>query len=370
MIDSKSIVHNLICTALRGEKVDWPDAGELDSYATLLAQATRHGVDALLCHQLNLTADWAQVPGYVKDALSVCIKNSVAIEMARSKDLASLCASLEQEHIPTLILKGAALAHTHYPEAYLRSRCDTDIYIAPQTIRRFRDLSVGLGYQLSGFIYKSHQFNCFKTTFGGGAVNYDVHWRPANWPKYARVLGYEELWSSAVSIPKLAGAFTLSPVHSLLLACMHRAGSARHDPDRLIWLYDIHLLMSGLSQRESIEFARRAVRGNIQRECRDAIEKAHECFATSIPEEVLNTLAASGDLDSAGRRFSNSSLGLIVDDLKQLPDIPSRVELMREYLFPSGDYLLARYGRKGLIWVPLLYLKYVLVGLFERVSLR
>lgn len=70
------------------------------------------------------------------------------------------------------------------------------------------------------------------------------------------------------------------------------------------------------------------------------------------------------------RRFEDSALGLIIDDLKQLADVRSRFELVREYLFPSGDYLLNRYDKKGRVWVPLLYFRYLLVGVFERVSLK
>ena len=143
-----------------------------------------------------------------------------------------------------------------------------------------------------------------------------------------------------------------------------------HDADRLIWLYDIHLLVSALSEAELFEFAQRAVDENIQAICRDAIEKSRQCFATSVPGQVEEILSAPAKVGSIHQRFSDSQLALIFDDIKQLPDVKSRFELVWEYLVPPGDYLLNRYGKKGWFWVPALYLRYLFGGIFERVSLR
>jgi hypothetical protein len=85
---------------------------------------------------------------------------------------------------------------------------------------------------------------------------------------------------------------------------------------------------------------------------------------------VLQILLSPSEPESLSRRFSNSQLALIIDDLRQLPGSRSKLELLREFLMPPGEYLLYRYGKEGWYWIPLLYFRYLFGGFFERVSLR
>jgi len=92
----------------------------------------------------------------------------------------------------------------------------------------------------------------------------------------------------------------LADVDALLFACIHRTGHANapyHVPgtdelagDRLIWLYDIHLLFSRMSAAEQAEFAVRAAEKKIRAICRDALQRSAECFATAIPAAVRGAI--------------------------------------------------------------------------------
>ena len=121
---------------------------------------------------------------------------------------------------------------------------------------------------------------------------------------------------------------------------------------------------------ELLEFAHKAVEANVQVICREAIDSTLNCFHTVVTEQVLEVLAAPPGADSFDRRFADSPLALIVDDLRQLPDMASKRDLLREYLMPPGDYLLNRYQREGRLWIPVLYLRYFFGGFFERIFLR
>jgi hypothetical protein len=363
-------VEQFLCGVLRGEGKSWPSAADTNFYSSFLERTHHHGVDALVCHVLKPTDAWNELPDVLKDELLQRSRGAIAIEMARSRDLNSLHEALEQAGLSALLLKGSALAYTHYPDPHLRTRVDTDIFIDSGDIRQVRDTLPGLGYQLRGWAYKSHQFNAVKEDFGGGIIKYDVHWRSNNCSTYARVIGYQEAEKESIPVPGLNGWRTLNPVHTLLLACMHRAGSSRHDPDRLIWLYDVHLLVSSMSEQELLSFSARAVSENIQAVCYQAIEKSRRCFATQVPGQVLQILLSPSGPKSIGRRFSNSQLALIFDDLRQMPDLRSKLALLREFLMPPGEYLLGRYGKEGWYWIPPLYFRYLLGGIIERVSLR
>jgi len=297
------------------------------------------------------------------------LKISVACEMLRAKDLLDLLETLKKVEVPALILKGAAIAYTHYPEPYLRSRCDTDIFIHPADIRKIRDALLSCGYTLRGQIYKTHQFNGYKNIFGG-ALNYDVHWRVSNNAQYSRVFSFEQAQSDAVSITGLKGAFSLNPSRTLLLACMHRSGNVDHDPNRLIWIYDIHILVSTMPENELLEFAQWAVDANIQAECLEGIDKSSEYYDTKVPNSIRNVLLTPTKITTFRDRFVDSALGLIIEDIKQLPDTRARIELFCNYFFPSKDYLLNKFQKKNAAWIPFLYLRYVVAGFFKRVLLR
>jgi len=367
---SREAITGVLCQVLRGEVVDWPGASQTEFYEAFQSRAAYHGVDVLVCHLLKSRDEWSELPEQTRNELLERLRAAGVIEMLRSRDLMQLNQSLQQAGICALLLKGGALAYTHYPEPHLRSRVDTDIFIDAGDIKTIREAFLALDYELQGWIYKSHQFHCFRRDPGFGTVRYDVHWRSNNRSKYARIINYEEAKSDAIPIAELEGVLTLKPTFALLQACLHRSGSERHDPNRLIWLYDIHLLLSAMPGYELLEFAQRAVDDNVQAICCDAINSAVSCFATSVPEQMLKTLSTPSGAKSLNRRYADSQLALIADDLRQLPDMTSKLDLMREYLMPPGDYLLDRYEREGRWWIPVLYFRYFFGGLFERISLR
>jgi hypothetical protein len=356
---------------IKGAPVDWPSETDTGFYSALPPLALHHGVDVLVCHLLKSTPAWERFPEATREALLLSLRQAAAIELVRKHDLLALLQAARQIGVRLLLLKGGALAYTHYPEPHLRPRVDTDIFIDLADIPAVKAMFSGLGQQLVGHTYKSHQFNSLRTDIGGGTINYDVHWRSNNRSIYARVIRHAEALRESVEVPGLGGARTLKPAHALLQACMHRAGNPAHDPDRLIWLFDIHLLASRMPEAELLEFAGRAVDENLQEICREALEKAAACFATGLPAGVMELLAAPVTApDSFNQRFSNSQLGLIIDDLRELPDMRSRGALIREYLAPPGDYLLNRYGKEKRIWVPLLYCRYLAGGVIDRLSLK
>lgn len=354
---------------LRGDELNWPRAGK-GFYTRLLEQAIASGVDHLVCYLLKPTAAWQNLPPQIQESLEHRSRNAAAVEMARASDLTELNATLVQAGLTALLLKGGALAYTHYPEPHLRTRVDTDIFINPGEIRQVRSLLIKQDYDLIGLAYKSHQFNATRERYGGRVISYDVHWRSNNTSRFARVINYPEAEQESVPIRALGGCRTLNPAHALLLACMHRAATVRKLRARLIWLYDIHLLVSAMPPEEMTHFVNQAVRANIQVICREALEQSHENFATDVPVDALLALAEPTQSAKFSTRYTTTPLALLIDDFKILPDMISRMEFLREFFFPPTDYLLNRYDKKSRYWLFPLYVRYVLGGLFERLSLR
>ena len=353
---------------MRNEKISWAHNDAPGIFESLQKQAAENRVETLVYHSLCLANTQNQLPAPVWKHWHAQTRKAIALELLRGKELSDLSSFFNDQHIPMLVIKGEALSCTHYPQAHLRARSDTDIYIRPCDLGKVRKLLRAHGYTISSRPYKARQFNTHRPVFGG-AVKFDVHWRLSNHPEYARVLEDSDLWVFAVPLPGFSSTQTLCPVHALLLACMHLAGNPDHDPNRLIWLYDIHLLLSSLTEEELAEFSKCATEGGIQQRCKQIIEKTRVCFETRVPKNILRELSEPEPGRSNTRSLHSSALGLIIDDFRQF-GLRGKLEMSLEYLFPSAGYLLNRYGKDGIRWVPVLYFRYLLVGIFERIGSR
>lgn len=365
-----SEIIDFLCRLIRGESPEWPAPEDADFPSRFLDLAAYHGVDALACYRVQDHADPLRIPTAVGDELTRRLKRAVAIEMVRANDLATVRERLAEAGIPVILIKGGALAYTVYPEPYLRARVDTDLFIAIRDIDGIRDILRASGYRLEGWVYKSHQFKALRSGFGGQMVKYDIHWRSSNHAKFARVLDFEEAWRESVHITQLGNFRTLSPRHALLQACLHRAGNPRHDPDRLVWLYDVHLLLAHMSEADQAGFARLAVINDVQALCAEPIEKCGRLFRTENARSVLERLRAPVRAGSLRRRFRESQLGLMVDDLMKMGSGKTRMDYLKEFLLPPRAYLLEHYGKTSGFWLPVLYFRYILGGFFEKILLR
>jgi hypothetical protein len=192
----------------------------------------------------------------------------------------------------------------------------------------------------------------------------DIHRRISNVRAFADVLTYDELSRDAVQVPSLgAHAWSSSPVHALLIACVHRV--AHHsDSDRLLWLFDVHLLADGLSPREHGSFTALAVARGLRAVCVKTLDLAQIAFGgddvvwpTSLPEpSAVEPTAAF--LRSGGLR----QIDLLKADLAATPLFRTRLQLLREHLFPSSSFMYARYQTRLKLALPWLYLHRILSG--------
>ena len=57
-----------------------------------------------------------------------------------------MCAALDERGVQALLVKGAALAYSLYPEPWLRPRVDTDILVAHESLGAADRVLRGLGY--------------------------------------------------------------------------------------------------------------------------------------------------------------------------------------------------------------------------------
>lgn len=342
--------------------------------AGLLDTARADGV-LTLCHdRLRRSPRWTQYPETLREAMTRHAYQAVAVELMRAAELRDVLAALAQAGLPVLLLKGAALAYTLYPEPHLRDRCDTDLLLPSrdEAERAWRVLQT-LGYQrpnaVSGDLIV-HELGCYKTGHGGLPHALDIHWRLNNATLLSERFTFAELAAVAVPIPALGPhAHGLGSVHALLLACMHRvAHLPAGNGDRLIWLYDIHLLTQHLTDEQWQEWMTLAEERGVCGPCLDGLRTMQTAFETVVPDEIRGRLQAGADREGwFDPRVARKRWRLEWLNFRALPSTAARLRWLNQYLFPDADYIRRKYGLRHSLWVPWFYGVRIVQGVARRI---
>jgi len=82
---------------------------------------------ALTNHEHANSETRDSIPQTFRDRLQKYALNVAATELRVEHELRQELSLFNNTDIPFLLMKGTPLAYTHYPQPYLRSRCDTDL---------------------------------------------------------------------------------------------------------------------------------------------------------------------------------------------------------------------------------------------------
>ena len=362
---------DLQARVLRGEAVHWPADAAAGFGRRFLDACAAEGIAPLVHHCLGSTYASSDWPTDVREALAFAARMQSAEDMLRERELIAVLAAFADAGIGTLLLKGAALAHSHYPEPALRTRCDTDVLIRPADRVAAKDLLVRLGYQrqneVSGSLVSYQE--CHAKQEGPLHHVIDLHWQISNRQVFARALTFDEAYARSVPVPQLgAPARTLCSPDALLLACMHRAAHlSMEGPEgnRLVWLYDIHLLANAMTPGEWRDFARVCCTKQMRRISLDAFTGTQRAFATVFPNEVVDCLAPTGVEELSGAHLDTGRGRLLLTNLRALPTWIARATLVRELLFPPAKYVLAKYHARSRWLLPWWYVRRAAEGMWK-----
>lgn len=360
------VMKDLLRSVFSGHPAPWPP--DLDA-ARFLSFTAEQALQPLLRYQLGRLGTPGSWPADVMEALQSAALREAARDVVVERELPRVLEALAGASIPALLLKGTPLSFARYPAPGLRPRADTDLLLRrsdlPAAERALADLEYRPANAVEGD-YVSHQ-----RSYAGPLV-LDIHWKVLNPVMLADVLEWDELSARAEAVPALGPhARTACPAHALLLACVHRVAHHAHDhTDRLIWLYDIHVLVQGMDPPAFEEFAKLAAGRRVRTLCLAGIEAAHEWFSTNlfadISRRILQVPGAASEpsaryLAAGLRRFDLWKL-----DLRSL-DARGRLRLLREHLFPPAGYMLQKYNTSYRFLLPAFYLHRAVTGLWKAI---
>ena len=351
------VAEETLCAILRGESR--PISAEV------VDAARRHRVHLVLA---DIVGERVQ-DDRVRAALVADVREAAVADLLREQTLRRLLALLAESGVHALLLKGAGLAYRKYRSPHLRPRGDVDILIERGALEVADRALVRDGWlraveQTRESVTTQRHYQL--VTGAAIAEQLDVHWKIAVPQLFGDVLGFEELATRSVPITALgAAAWTLSDPDALFLACVHRV--AHHqDVVELLWLWDIHLLASRLSDAERTLFIQLAIARSMRAVCARGIELAHACFATRGAVDLIAALRPSaGDRPEPSVRFLSGGLrqvDLLRGDLSVLQGWRARLALLGGHLFPSAAYMQSRYPRWPAAALPLAYVHRIVRG--------
>ena len=343
----------------------------LDFLAAALAAARAHGLVALVHERLRATC-WQDLSESARQLWWRAASADAAAALRRDLHLRETLDLLAEAGVHPLIIKGAALAQTHYPSPGLRPRGDSDLWITDGDRITLDRTLLGAGYEIplgiDGDLIR-HQTS-YVRRFGdcGFALVYDAHWRISNRAAvvHSKALDYTFCASRAMAVKALGpNARALADEDALLLACVHLVGHHAQE-QRLIWLYDIHLLVEAMDGSCFRGFATLAEESGFAAVCKDVIRRSAGYFDTRStdaaawceePESVGGAAVPSIRLGYA------TASDVLWSNLRALPSWSQRIGYVVQTAWPSASYMTRRYAIDRPWKLPYYYLKRLVCGL-------
>jgi hypothetical protein len=327
--------------AIRGGAA-WPSGAAADEIRAIEA----HGM-------LPLVYRWSGIAELREGAI-----RAAGLELVQTGVLREVLAALP---VTPLVTKGTALAYAIYPSPDLRPRSDVDLLIDERDLEAVRAAFASIGFRETVSVIRQHMFT--RVDANRIMQSYDVHLDITNNATTAGVLQYAELRDRAMRVPALE-ALAPSLEDALLYACVHRVVH-HHDVDRLIWLYDIHLLYDAVDREV---FWKRVAERRVITICHHSIALAREWFGGETEEMPL---PAKDEPSAVFLDHDRTRAALLAGDLASLPSWRQRFNVLTTLVFPPAAYMEQAFGVRSRALLPLFYVWRGLRGvarLFDRVS--
>jgi hypothetical protein len=204
-----------------------------------LEQAEAHGLSPLL-YELTTAQHSAIREDYMRVLRGLALRHKRHAR-TRADALARILHALARERIETLVLKGAALAHTVYVKPELRPMSDIDLLIHKRDLERAREILLGIGFSTttapSDFQFRHHHLPALFLQAEGELVIVELH-HDALSGDVRESITLDNLREDPLSFPMGAMiARTLGYIDSLHHLCRH--GFEPSEYVRLIHVADI-----------------------------------------------------------------------------------------------------------------------------------
>ena len=346
---------------------------DLDSFSpadwdTLARKAYAEGVGPLLYWRISKIENVSSLPDETRSFLRILYAGTHLQNQVLFKELEQLASDLHQAGIPAVVLKGACLALTVYPDLGLRPMGDVDVLVPTPKLDEAVGIAKSLGFvdaapEASSGLHEllSHHVSLQKA--GSQAVIVEIHDRLAGEDAFSFAVPVGWFWEQAEpldnsSLMQFQSLLMLSPVAQILYAAGHAMLQHGGENAPLRWFYDLDLLIRHyhermdwdllLSQAKTFEWGSALAA---------ALFRTVTYFNTPVPKTVLAALAQATDRhrELVALKQSRSETHILLERQKLLSlNLYGRIRLILALLVPNPAYMRHRYHLKS-SWMLLFY---------------
>lgn len=331
----------------------------------LFERAKYHGLLGLLSNLLQ-DAPPEILPSNIRDESEAVSRQSALAAATCYHELNQLLALWNAENIEVIVLKGAALAKWLYPAPLLRPFGDLDLLVRKTHLARIDALLRARGYAFGNVLgeafYQEFASEQAYYRLQPPRITVDVHSELLVFYFFTQRVDNDWFWQRRQLVSfGTATAAIFSPTAQLLHLALHAGLHHRHDI-RLIWLYDIALLInrhgSTMDWHSAQAFAQRA---KLESPIYNILLQTQLCWKPNFPPDYPAAFApprhrvAERIVFALTATEQNHAIAL-ADALSQ-KGFRKKLRYIRLHLFPDATYMRRHYGVENNWRMPVAYLK-------------
>lgn len=306
----------------------------------------------------------------VPEPTRIAFKHSYHSNLLRNmlllSELGGVLRGLAAANIPVVVLKGAALAETVYPNLALRTLGDVDLLVHQHDWGRVESVLTADDFRPlraethAGTLAAFENEMAFRKA-SRVPLDIDLHWSLFDSPHYQSAIPMEWFWQTAQPA-RIAGESV--SVLGIEAEILHLCGHLwlHHTGSELFWLHDVaEVVTSGATRIDWRCLLERTQQFDLVLPVRKTLIRISEEWGAPVPRDVLAELGAVQP--SAQERRVNAWLTSenrppsqrLWADLISLPTWPLRLRFLWTNLIPSAAYMRERYGIRNPLLLPFYY---------------
>lgn len=347
-----------------GDAVSAPPPMGAAVWKTLSETAQQNGLSGMFFRAIEILGR-SDVPVEVHDAGQDKFRRSALAQALAFRELEAVMQECAQATLPVVVLKGAALAQTLYPERALRPFGDLDVLIHRADAARLRERLLARGlveatvtYGFDPTIYGEMAFYPTRTR----DTMLDLHWELVAPTYYRQRMDLGWFWrnTESFSLGEQTGLI-FNPTAQFVHLAAH-VGLHHQDNMRLVWLYDLALLMARrgneIEWRAADAFARQA---GLTRPLRAMLEATRARWGIALPSETEGLFQPSpfalGERAVYAVTTTRYTEARMLADALATPGLGNKLRFVRRHLVPDAAYMRSRYQIKNHALLPFYYVR-------------
>jgi hypothetical protein len=342
--------------------------------------AIKHGIAGQLAGNLNTPISKQESRPIVdfKKKIDVYYKHASAMTTFIDAEGLLVLRRLHAANINVTVLKGFALANTLYNHPALRPRTDIDILIHPRDKEVIKGIFQSMEYyNPRGWEPKAiiNQFSMKKPLSKGVNVLFDIHLKISNSKGIENILNYDELLinadtSTLQNINLINQPYAL--IHAIFHLLNHRAAG---DLVKLIWLYDIYLIIEQLDEKMRLDLLELIKVKGLATLVLFTLRLTMQYFPSQKLAALTAVIKHTEVQETANSSFDyllgeNRGFSGLLRRLKLTEGLGNKLNVIKETVLPPPAEIYAKYGEHSGWPLSLLYLRRLLFGLIKSVKNR